>query len=596
MKLLILAFFLVHLTQCLYRSDKFTKIDTPESYKQFSDISQNLPKFYYYLRFTQNFEQYEFFCSNLLQELERFTNIREFYFALKVLKELRCKLNPETLIQHYERLQDKESSVGDASHAFRTLVMMRSTYEKILNDGCNRFSPYLFKDTAKTRITHNGSEPLSFKYSAVVLRDLRECGMIAPDYGEFATSLARLAITELTDLTKEQSAWLTEDTLYNSMDILISILQIDRLIIPDNKLNMILRFINVNLGNDLSLREKNKWNQLVDQLATSKIQIIEIAESFDFNACEDTCYMPIVGLPEGSKVTAILGGQNKQLNLHKTNVIMSDFEELKNAKQVTLKVDNPKVFIFPSIIHLKIRRENKILLTRMSVSSQRATGDLMDSDESECAEIGLAGNEGSFLHVGFRLRNPENFAFVYLQPHQSELETSTLIHAEFQEDSKLFVASMDFSDYETIRPNSGTYNIWISIGNNQKQCGQITLTFTNSEKVKKESLTKAYANELTNIPMFIVQDERFVFSGLYFIFVAIILAVAYFKLFAKLKGDFEENVTNEFWQMIFLGGLGLHVASLVYLLSTYKLIDKVYVPLLQLGVLTFLFAKAFLKR
>lgn len=594
MRALIILFAVVSGAVAL-RAQRFSKLETPESYKQASDVFNNLPNFYYYLRFTQSFEQYEYFCQNLMQELDRFQTVRELYFAMKVLKELRCKLVPQNLAIHLKRVEDKEKNSSDASHLFRMMVMVQTPLEQIIGVGCNRFTKYIFGDSSKVRRTDSKMDIPSWDGTARMLRDLAECGVVSPEFKDFTQKMASHAARELVDVTKDQSAWPTENTLYDTIDILISILDIDKEKLSKEKLERAVKFISANLGNDLSLKEKNKWNQLLSKLDKLKIQVLEVPTVFDFNGCEDTCYLPIVGLPSDSRVSATIGGRQRQFRVQKTNIVMSDSDDLKSATEATFTIENPEFHLIPSKFTIKLRQVNKILLTRFLVNTQNAPTNLLDSDETDCANVGLAGNEGTYLHVGFRLKNEENFAFVQLEPHASELEGSAMVHAEFRPEDKIYVATLDFSDYETIRPNSGTYNIWLTVGGVRRQCGQITLTFTNLEKSLKDNLTKAYPVELTNVPTFKIEDERFYFSGLYFTIATVIFGVAYWMTFQRVKQGLEEEVVSPFWQTVFFAGLAWHVATLFRLLLAYKLIDRFYWPLAELGVLTYLFKKAFLR-
>lgn len=578
-----------------FRSEKFTKVENLESFKQISDILANPQHFYWYIKLTKSGTNYQDFCVGLVQEMTKITSISEMNIFIKIFREVLCNVEREIVKNTFEKVKDTENNISDASHIFRNMIVSAYSMEDIEKGGCRLFMPYIFKDSAKTRLTHNGKEPLSHHKTAVVIRDLFDCSKILSPFLDLVTNICKQAIKELTLLTKHQAAWPTEDTLYDTMDILISILMVDRKLLTDVELSKILRFITVNLSENLTLREKNKWNELIDSLNAAKIQTLEVSEVFNFNTCEDTCFMPIVGLPLDSKVRTTINGKTKFLNLYRTNIMMSDIEELKTLKELTIEILHEEFFLFPSKLTIKIQSENKMTLVRMTTSSQSSSIDLMDSDENDCSEIGLTGNESTFLHVGFRQKNHENFAFVYLEPHNAELENSAFIHAEYRDEEKLYVASLDFSDYETIRPNSGTYNIWISLGGVKKQCGQITLGFANLEKTKKESITKAYSNELTNIPTFVVHGERFYISGLYFTVVAVLIGVAVFVLTAKLSVEIEEEKTTTFWHICFYGTLLFHVLTLVYMLVNYQILDKPYVPLGQFGVLTYLFAKAFLK-
>lgn len=595
MRVILLLLATLNLVRGAFHSRKFTKVDAADNFKQFSDVLANLSGFYYHLRFAHNFEQYEYFCPHLIQELDRFTTVNQLYFAFKVVKELRCKLHPQTLATHLARVKDLEKSVSDASHIFRMLIMVQSPIQTISEDGCKKFAKYVFNDSSRVRKTPEDRLP-SFDYTAMMLRDFSECGAIDSEYKSFVLKMAENAVKDLVEVTKEQSAWPSDDTLYDTMDILVSVLNIDKKLIPRDKLERVLKFISSNLGNDLVTREKNKWNQLVSELEKERIQIIEAPSVFDFNSCEDTCYLSVVGLPPDSTVTASFDGKEKSLRTQKSNVVMGENDELKQAKEVTFKVSSPNFHVIPSKFVVKIRRENQIMLVRMAVSARPQPNDLLDSDENECGNIGLTGNEGTFMHVGFRLKTEELFSFVHLEPHNLDFENSAMVHAEFQPEEKLYVASLDFSDYETIRPNSGTYNIWLTVGGQRRQCGQITLTFTNLEKSHKDSLTKAAPVELTNIPTFKMDDERHYFYGLYFTFTAIVFSIAYFYVYQRIGAGLPQETVNPFWQTVFLVALAGHVATLFALLWRYLLIDKAHYVLVQLGILSYLFAKAFIKR
>lgn len=590
------AFFLLAVSiHTAYRSQKFSKLDGLDQFKQVPAVLSNLPQFYYHIRFAQNFEQYEYFCPHIVQELERLTTVDRLYFALKVIKELRCKLHPQALSNHINRVRDSAKTVSDFSHIFRMLIMVQTPLEEILEQGCKKLSPFAFKDSARVRRTTGDLSP-SFDHTAMMLRDFWECGIISDPFKQFALQLVTSAAQELVDVTKEQSAWPTEDTLYDTMDILVSVLQIKASALSQSRLERVLKFVSTNISNDASVREKNKWNQLLSELEKHKVQIIEAPQVFDFNGCEDTCYLPVVGLPPDTTVTASFDNKERTLRVQKSNVLMGDIAELKQAKEVTFKLTHPEFHVVPSKFQVKIRRENRMLLVRMAVSARQEPDNLLDSDENECGSIGLAGNEGSFLHVGFRLQAEEHFAFVHLEPHNLDFENSAMVHAEFRSDERLHVATLDFSDYETIRPNSGAYNIWLTVGGQRKQCGQITLTFTNLEKSLKDAPTKAAPVELTNVPTFKMDDERFYFAGLYFTVTAVAFAVAYFFVYERVKAGLPQDTPNTFWQSVFLLALGGHVATLFLLLWRYQLIEKAHYVFVQLGLLTYLFARAFIKR
>ena len=576
------------------KADKFARKKSGESHKQFDEVLKDLENFYYSLQLLENVDQYSMFCSKFQSEFEKSDSNFELPLLLNIMESLQCPKNADSLRRKYSYLKNNAVDITDQLGLLRLLMKSENDQTVILENGCSKVLPFLIQNSGKVKPRKNDSK-VSHDMTAATIKNLNNCGLMDNEFRDKTVKMAKDALNELIEITKEQSMWVSANSLYDTMDILNEILKVDRKLIQDNKLTRIIRYITSNIGDHVSLKEKAKWNDLLDEFSKSKIRVLEIPNSFDFNSCQHACYMQIVGLPESTQITAIINSRAVPVNTQKTNLIMSDVSEFRTTASVQFQIKNDKFFVFPTKFSVKLIQENKITLTRMSSSTSSSYGDLLDSDDNNCNEITLTGNEATFLHVGFRLKSKENYSFVYLEHTKDEFEKSNYVHAPFMEEEKMNIATFDLSDFETVRPNSGVYNIFLVYGNQKQSCGKVILTFTNKEKTEKDSLTKAYQNDFTNIPSFELSDERHQVWGLYFTVIAAVCSVTYFVLFRLLKSKIDVKESNNVFVGLFYLGLVLHVATLLHYLLQYKLIDKAYVPMLQIGGLTYLFQKAFQK-
>jgi hypothetical protein len=584
--------FLVAISIALITKKATIQTEDPR-FRDSTFVLDNLNEFYHYLQMSESPSSYNYHCYNVSQKISKEVNLEKVYYGYKILKDLKCELDKKILANALEAA-DLKSSFVDIYYGFTFNTIIGSPKE-VVADLCELITKFTNPQNPRIKINLKDKAD-TLEYGSMALKIFKECAKIKNQYITLAQSYASSLRNELKFITKSSAAWISENPVSTTIQITTSLLYTNRNQISNEVLGKILTYLEMNVTLKSTLKELLEWNNLLMALDSINYKLIQIPGSIDLTTCSSKCQLIVENLPDNSKAEITINGKTISTDLSKDGVINLNNIDFNLNSVANIKIINSEFSFYQTNKVIEIKHDNKISFTRMKTSAFNIVNDLMDSDDSECSSISLTGNESTFLHVGYRMKIHENFSFVHLQPENIDFEDSALIHSTYNEKEKLYISIFDFSDYEIIRPNSDTYNIWITVGDVRKQCGKITLNFMNKELSKRDPIDSAYSTPLVVNRFQIHEKKRYIVTGFYFLIVVICFAVAYATIFKRKFGNVSFKNEFHFGGILFYASLLLYVLTLYYLLSISQLIERAWIPILEIFLVMITFKKSFYNR
>ena len=567
---------------------KDLKLETPQQIFEASDQIFN------FLRLRSKWDNLDrlkselpgMFCQPLTKSLNQETSLPRANSILRALKELKCDIPTSDLERILGNSTVNLNKFEDIYAATSIAISLNKTPAEIASRYCDLVPRFITPSLGKIKESLE-NEITSWKYSAKALKLLKICSKYNNDLSIIVKKLSTSLRDDLKKITKNTAGWLSETPISTTMQISTTLLFTDPSIISKENINRIIKFVEEGFSHKPTDQEKLEWDEFLEALEHAKIKLIRLPNTLSNNGTFNIHNLPTSTKAEIKRAN----GSITTIDLNSEGEIRLPEDILDEEGDVIINFSNSDYTIYSSGTKIKIQKDNRVSFIRMKTSAYNTVNDLSDSDDSDCANILLTANESTFVHIGFKTKFSDSFAFVQLKPQNSEYEKSAVVHAAYNEADKMYVAVFDLSDFETIRPNSDTYDILIFVGSVEKQCGQIQITFSNNKLTSTENIINAYTYEVNAAPVQDLIQKRFYFIGIYFIVVTVIAAGVYWGLFIRLFGKIELTVKSTLWDYLFLGGIVTHLLTLAYLVWIRTLIQQVWIAVLQIFFLSFLFKK-----
>lgn len=586
-KLIYTFLFFVTKNTILERHYKLKSIS--QDFQEAKNIFENPNLFYNELILLEDNES-SVFCSILEKYNLENKSLKTYFYLSAAAQKLQCPIE----IPLADEIALKEIASNNFASYFYSLNILK--FSKIdITSYCKQLTDF-YVSKGKFSLFTTKQSP-SYYYTAIVTEIIQDCENLTTDGSLTLMKLLKEVFKEIEEIGSDVAILKSNSqTFFTTIRFLNLFLENPTSISNPSLISKMIRFVDEHFPVTLDNSLKAEHNRLL--LALRTVDVITFSSFLNLENCEEKCKI-VLQPPRFRRVNFNIGGEKKEFQSNPDGEFLLDKKDLENISYITLEaVDDNNIYYFPNR-KIQFVQNNKISKIRIGIEDSPRNKDLTVLMQKRCETIDLEATQDDFLNLAFELRFKKNFIFVQLWPI-GEQEKSTPVLAKYDEKSGLYFVTIDFGDYEVIRPNSARYSI-IIFDNEVRTtenaptsifyCGKISVLFKYNQVTTKSLPSDSPIIEEQIYRYGDVSRTPSALTIFYFILIICSFYGLYLSIVGKYFWDFSK--TSNTWEVLLLFNAFLILFHTIYLSTQRLLMEKVWIIIIEAILFSFITTKVF---